>query len=66
MYVAYGDTLIKYVSCLVLSCITGWGRIINMASMMGIISGPELAAYSACKSALIGLTKVCFVRHQLY
>ncbi|XP_063426003.1 D-beta-hydroxybutyrate dehydrogenase-like [Mytilus trossulus] len=35
----------------------GWGRIVNMASMMGIISGPELAAYSACKSALIGLTK---------
>ena len=30
-----------------------------MASMMGVISGPGLAPYSACKSGMIGLTKVC-------
>ena len=26
---------------------------------MGVISGPGLAPYSACKSGMIGLTKVC-------
>ena len=35
----------------------GWGRIVNMASMAGKDGNPNLAAYSASKAAVIGLTK---------
>jgi NAD(P)-dependent dehydrogenase (short-subunit alcohol dehydrogenase family) len=35
----------------------GYGRVISMASMMGKISLPGRTAYSACKSALYGLTR---------
>ena len=35
----------------------GWGRIVNIASMAGKDGNPNLAAYSASKAALIGLTK---------
>jgi 3-oxoacyl-[acyl-carrier protein] reductase len=35
----------------------GWGRIINIASIAGKEGNPKLAAYSASKAAVIGLTK---------
>jgi len=36
----------------------GWGRIINIGSMSGIIGDPYLAVYSAAKAAVHGFTKV--------
>lgn len=36
---------------------SGWGRIVNMASMAGKEGNPNLSAYSASKAAVIGLTK---------
>ncbi len=36
---------------------TGWGRIVNIASIAGKEGNPNLAAYSASKAAVIGLTK---------
>jgi 3-oxoacyl-[acyl-carrier protein] reductase len=35
----------------------GWGRIINFASMAGKDGNPNMAAYSASKAAVIGMTK---------
>lgn len=35
----------------------GWGRIVNFASMAGKDGNPNMAAYSASKAAVIGLTK---------
>jgi len=35
----------------------GWGRIVNLASMAGKDGNPRLAAYSATKAAVIGMTK---------
>ena len=35
----------------------GWGRIVNIASIAGKEGNPNLAAYSAGKAAVIGLTK---------
>jgi len=35
----------------------GWGRIVNIASMAGKDGNPNMAAYSASKAAVIGLTK---------
>ncbi|AFR28746.1 SDR family NAD(P)-dependent oxidoreductase [Arthrobacter sp. Rue61a] len=35
----------------------GWGRIVNFASMAGKDGNPNMAAYSATKAAVIGLTK---------
>ena len=35
----------------------GWGRIVNLASVAGKEGNPNLAAYSASKAAVIGLTK---------
>jgi 3-oxoacyl-[acyl-carrier protein] reductase len=34
-----------------------WGRIVNLSSMAGKDGNPNLAAYSASKAAVIGLTK---------
>lgn len=36
----------------------GWGRIVNVASVYGLIASPRQAAYVAAKHGLIGLTKV--------
>jgi 3-hydroxybutyrate dehydrogenase len=36
----------------------GWGRIINIASVHGLVSSVEKAAYCSAKHAVIGLTKV--------
>ena len=36
----------------------GWGRIINVASVHGLVASREKAAYVAAKHGLIGLTKV--------
>jgi 3-oxoacyl-[acyl-carrier protein] reductase len=35
----------------------GWGRVVNIASIAGKEGNPKLAAYSASKAAVIGLTK---------
>ena len=35
----------------------GWGRVVNIASIAGKEGNPNLAAYSASKAAVIGLTK---------
>lgn len=36
---------------------SGWGRVVNIASMAGVVRAPRLAAYSASKAALLGLTR---------
>lgn len=35
----------------------GWGRIINMSSIHGLVASPNKSAYTAAKHGLIGLTK---------
>jgi NAD(P)-dependent dehydrogenase (short-subunit alcohol dehydrogenase family) len=35
----------------------GWGRIINVASLAGLWGAPYIAAYTASKHALVGLTR---------
>lgn len=36
---------------------TGWGRIVNVASIHGLVASPYKSAYIAAKHGLIGLTK---------
>jgi 3-hydroxybutyrate dehydrogenase len=36
----------------------GWGRIINIASVHGLVASPNKVAYVAAKHGLVGLTKV--------
>jgi 3-hydroxybutyrate dehydrogenase len=36
----------------------GWGRLINIASVHGLVASPNKAAYCAAKHGLIGLTRV--------
>ncbi len=36
---------------------SGWGRIVNIASIAGMEGNPRLTAYSASKAGVIGLTK---------
>jgi 2-dehydro-3-deoxy-L-rhamnonate dehydrogenase (NAD+) len=38
-------------------CESGWGRVVNIASMAGKDGNPNLSIYSASKAAVIGLTK---------
>lgn len=35
----------------------GWGRIVNVASIAGLVGQPYIAAYCASKHALVGLTR---------
>jgi len=35
----------------------GWGRVINVASMAGLMGAPYVSAYTASKHALVGLTR---------
>jgi len=35
----------------------GWGRIVNIASLAGLFGAPYVAAYTASKHALVGLTR---------
>lgn len=37
----------------------GWGRVINMASIAGKTGAPYIAAYSASKHGVLGLTRSC-------
>jgi 3-hydroxybutyrate dehydrogenase len=37
----------------------GWGRIINIASVHGLVGSVEKSAYVAAKHGLVGFTKVC-------
>ena len=39
----------------------GWGRIINISSIMGHVSKAERSAYSASKAAILGLTRACAI-----
>jgi len=36
----------------------GWGRIVNVASVLGLVGAPLKAGYAASKHGLVGLTKV--------
>ena len=38
--------------------VKNWGRVINIASVHGLIGSPEKSAYVAAKHGLVGLTKV--------
>lgn len=56
---------LKYECAQMLAQGTG-GTIVNTSSIMGVVSGPGLAAYSASKSGVIGLTKavaIDYARH---
>jgi NAD(P)-dependent dehydrogenase (short-subunit alcohol dehydrogenase family) len=35
----------------------GWGRIVNVASIAGLIGGPYISAYCAAKHGIVGLTR---------
>ena len=35
----------------------GWGRIVNVAAIVGIVGGRDLSAYSAAEHAVVGFTK---------
>jgi 2-deoxy-D-gluconate 3-dehydrogenase len=43
-----------------------WGRLINMASIAGLVGEPNLAVYSASKGALISLTKALAIEWARY
>jgi len=35
----------------------GWGRVVNVASLAGLVGAPYVTAYTASKHALVGLTR---------
>jgi NAD(P)-dependent dehydrogenase (short-subunit alcohol dehydrogenase family) len=39
----------------------GWGRVVNIASLAGLYGAPYVAAYTASKHALVGLTRALAV-----
>lgn len=39
----------------------GWGRIVNISSMLGLVGLPERPAYTAAKSGVLGLTRTLAV-----
>ncbi|MDB2390854.1 3-hydroxybutyrate dehydrogenase [Alphaproteobacteria bacterium] len=41
----------------------GWGRIINISSVHGLVASPNKAAYVAAKHGVIGLTKTMALEH---
>lgn len=41
----------------------GWGRIINISSVHGLVASPDKAAYVAAKHGVIGLTKTMALEH---
>lgn len=41
----------------------GWGRIVNIASVHGLVGSPNKAAYCAAKHGLVGFTKVVALEH---
>lgn len=43
-----------------------WGRLINMASIAGMVGEPNLAVYSASKGAIIALTKALAIEWARY
>ncbi len=43
-----------------------WGRLVNMASIAGLVGEPNLAVYSASKGALISLTKALAIEWARY
>ena len=38
--------------------VVGWGRIVNISSIHGLVASPYKAAYVSAKHGVIGLTKV--------
>ena len=44
----------------------GWGRIINMSSIHGLIASPNKSAYTAAKHGIIGLTRAVAVEAGAY
>lgn len=41
----------------------GWGRIVNIASVHGLVASAKKSAYCAAKHGLVGLTKVVALEH---
>ncbi|MEP1214821.1 MAG: 3-hydroxybutyrate dehydrogenase [Marinobacter sp.] len=41
----------------------GWGRVINIASVHGLVASPNKAAYCAAKHGLVGLSKVAALEY---
>ena len=59
LFVKTSDVLFDVVCQLVnVLYLTGWGRIVNTSSQMGMISQVGKTPYSATKAGIIGFTKV--------